>query len=329
MVVCHRCGKENQAHYKFCLGCGAELTANQDLGSLKTVAPNGGGGSGNPLPGIPAAAKMPEPVAVPRPATEAGPGSVGPRECPTCGATSLTKFCGECGGKMPDAEVREAQAAVKEPEEQVDASAAAILTLIRPDGSEGETVNLEEGTNVLGRNHSEVFASDGYLSPAHCELTIGPEGAFVNDTGSLNGVFVKMTEGQPINSGQIFRIGQELLRFDELMTPGVTEDGTEVMGSPNPGFWGRITVVIGNDVDGSSFPLLSDSISLGRERGDINFPDDGYVSGLHAQVARKDGSYILSDLGSSNGTFIRISKKTELFPGTFVLLGQQLFRFDR
>ena len=27
MIVCNRCGKENQDHYKFCLGCGAELTA--------------------------------------------------------------------------------------------------------------------------------------------------------------------------------------------------------------------------------------------------------------------------------------------------------------
>ena len=25
MIVCPRCSKENQDHYKFCLGCGAEL----------------------------------------------------------------------------------------------------------------------------------------------------------------------------------------------------------------------------------------------------------------------------------------------------------------
>ena len=25
MIVCSRCSKENQDHYKFCLGCGAEL----------------------------------------------------------------------------------------------------------------------------------------------------------------------------------------------------------------------------------------------------------------------------------------------------------------
>ena len=42
MTVCNRCGKENQDHYKFCLGCGAELTAPKpagggDMGMMKTM----------------------------------------------------------------------------------------------------------------------------------------------------------------------------------------------------------------------------------------------------------------------------------------------------
>ena len=32
MTVCNRCGKENQDHYKFCLGCGAELHRGQARG---------------------------------------------------------------------------------------------------------------------------------------------------------------------------------------------------------------------------------------------------------------------------------------------------------
>src|SRR5262245_58823437 len=40
MTVCNRCGKENQDHYKFCLGCGAELTAKApggDMAMMKTM----------------------------------------------------------------------------------------------------------------------------------------------------------------------------------------------------------------------------------------------------------------------------------------------------
>ena len=28
MIKCAKCGKDNQDHYKYCLGCGAELPAN-------------------------------------------------------------------------------------------------------------------------------------------------------------------------------------------------------------------------------------------------------------------------------------------------------------
>ena len=202
----------------------------------------------------------------------------------------------------------------------------AVMTLIRPDGSEGGSHNLREGVNKIGRNHGAIFESDGYLSPEHAELVINPTGTTVRDLGSLNGVFVRMTDEEEVKPGQIIRIGQELLRFDLIEPPAPLEDGTEVMGSPNPGYWGKITSIIGKGVDGSAFPLLGDSVTLGRERGDINFPDDGYVSGLHARLSARSGRVYLSDLGSSNGTFIKVHQERTLDKEGFVLLGQQLFR---
>jgi hypothetical protein len=113
-----------------------------------------------------------------------------------------------------------------------------------------------------------------------------------------------------------------------ITPPAPIEDGTEVMGSPNPGFWGRLSVIIGKEIDGSAYPLLGDAVTLGRERGDVNFPDDGYVSGLHARLSTRGGKFYLSDLGSSNGTFLKIRGERSLGSGAFVLLGQQLFRVN-
>ncbi len=204
----------------------------------------------------------------------------------------------------------------------------ATLTLIRPDGSEGGVFELKSGENKIGRTFAPIFENDGYLSPTHAELTVGPTSAVVKDLGSLNGVFVKMHDEEEITPTQVFRIGQELLRFDLVTPPEPMPDGTEVMGSPNPGYWGKITVIIGKEVDGSAFPLLGESITLGRERGEINFPDDGYVSGLHARVSTRDGRVYLTDLGSSNGTFFKIASERTLQNESFVLLGQQLFRLN-
>ncbi|HMF08846.1 MAG TPA: FHA domain-containing protein, partial [Thermoanaerobaculia bacterium] len=202
------------------------------------------------------------------------------------------------------------------------------LVLIRPDGSEGGTHPLQEGENLIGRGQGPLFDADAYLSPRHAEFGIGPNGVQIRDQRSLNGVFIKISGEEPLESGDIFRIGQELLRFEVISPPQPLEDGTEIMGTPNPGFWGRLSVIVGRDVDGSAFPLFGDAIVLGRERGDILFPEDGYVSGTHARISLRDGHVFLADLGSSNGTFLRLRHERTVPAGAFVLMGQQLFRLE-
>jgi pSer/pThr/pTyr-binding forkhead associated (FHA) protein len=265
----------------------------------------------------------------------AGPASAaGPRKCPQCGSDVPPnfKFCGVCGSAVasPPPAQPAAPAYGGGPSPGFGAAPAqqprAIITLIRPDGSEGGTFPLREGENKIGRDHGQIFENDGYLSPTHCDLIVAGNGAIVRDLDSLNGVFVRMTGEEEIQPGQIIRMGQELLRFDLLEPPTPLEDGTEVMGSPNPGYWGKITVIIGNGVDGSAYPLLGESVTMGRERGDINFPDDGYVSGLHARLSTRNGKVYLADLGSSNGTFLRVLGERKIAHDSFVLLGQQLFR---
>ena len=89
-----------------------------------------------------------------------------------------------------------------------------------------------------------------------------------------------------------------------------------------------LSIIVGPGIEGSAFPLMGDEIVLGRERGDILFSDDGYVSGTHAKISIRADGYYLSDLGSSNGTFVQLIAPRLLPTGTFVLMGQQLFRAD-
>ena len=81
------------------------------------------------------------------------------------------------------------------------------------------------------------------------------DGLVVRDLRSLNGVFVKIDSEEMLESGDIMRVGQELLRFEIISPPAPLEDGTEVAGTPNPGFWGRLSVIVGRDVDGSPSSL--------------------------------------------------------------------------
>jgi len=389
MTVCNRCGKENQDHYKFCLGCGAELTVPKpgggDMGMMKTMmadpgqSPNAGaplrgpsaampqplpappamgrqtgmpGGMGGPGPGMPGMppagplggpGAMPQPMGPPPGVPGFSPGfappaqATGMKRCPSCGSDvpASFRFCGTCGFRMDEGSAPNVMPTGPTPmggpmgaPMAMPQRARLSMTLIRPDGTEGGTHDLRPGENKLGRSFGPVFENDGYLSPVHALLDIRGQNGVVRDMDSLNGVFVKMTAEEELQSGQIIRIGQELLRYEIIPTPEPTADGTELMGSPNPGFWGKLTVIIGREVTGAAFPLLGDSVTLGRERGEINFPDDGYVSGLHARVTLRDGRVYLADLGSSNGTFIKVNGERAVGHDSFVLLGQQLFRLN-
>jgi pSer/pThr/pTyr-binding forkhead associated (FHA) protein len=252
--------------------------------------------------------------------------------CPNCGkqVASAFAFCGGCGHRMKGAPGAVAEAAIQRADAVAPAPARVgprgHLTLIRPDGTEGGVFALQEGENIIGRGHGTLFDADPYLSPKHAEFFLSEAGLEVRDHRSLNGVFVRITEEESLESGDCFRIGQELLRFDAINPLTPLEDGTEIIGTPNPGYWGRLSVVVGRDLDGPAFPLFDETARLGRERGDILFPEDGYVSGAHCQLAVHDGRVHLKDLGSSNGTFLRVRESRVVPSGSLMLMGQQLFR---
>jgi len=128
-----------------------------------------------------------------------------------------------------------------------------------------------------------------------------------------------------LKTGDIFRIGQEIIRFESLATQPPSPDGVARLGAPSKGYIGRIALVIGREEVGNAFPIPESGIQLGRERGDVLFPEDGYVSGLHCRLSWDGTALSLIDLGSSNGTFVRISEG-EFRSGDILLMGQQLFR---
>jgi len=209
------------------------------------------------------------------------------------------------------------------------ASTRGNLVLIRPDGSEGDVVALADITPI-GRQVGGIFGADLYLSPRHATLSFEGGQLFVKDEQSLNGVYVRIDRDAPVElrDGAIFRIGQELLRFNTIEPSQGSGDGVEIMGSPNPGFIGRLSLVIGRSTTANSFPIPPQGLHLGRERGDLIFPEDGYVSGLHARIHGDQGRVFLTDVGSSNGTFVRLSGKQAVRSGDLLLMGQQLFRAE-
>lgn len=204
-----------------------------------------------------------------------------------------------------------------------------MLTALRADGSEAGTYALPAVPEfTVGRDTGGIFAGDSYLSPRHAIFTIAPGSLKVKDVGSLNGVYKKLQRDMPVElrANDIFRIGQEIIRFETIEALPAAADGVERLGAPAKGYVGRISLVIGRDTSGNAYPVPEAGIHIGRERGDVLFPEDGYVSGLHCHLSYEGGKLFLTDLGSSNGTFLRIRSEVDVHSGDVLLMGQQLFR---
>src|SRR5438045_2339615 len=100
-----------------------------------------------------------------------------------------------------------------------------------------------------------------------------------------------------------FRLAQPPLHAAAARRPTA---GVERLGSPAEGYGGRLALVSGRETTGNAVPRPETGIHMGRERGDVLFPEDGYVSGLHGRILWESGKALLTDLGSSNGSFLRL-----------------------
>jgi pSer/pThr/pTyr-binding forkhead associated (FHA) protein len=231
------------------------------------------------------------------------------------------------------------------------------LVVILRDGSEGPSHPLGESTDI-GRTEGDiVIGDDYYISPRHARIA-GRGGVFtLRDLGSTNGVFVRIpfVQGdgdqahgparealseQPLGDQELFLVGQQVLRFEVVKHAdegyGVaSENATLLFGTPASPRYARLTQRTVEGVVRDVFHLHKAETVIGRESGDIVFTDDPFLSRRHATL-RVHGlsrpgdprTFGITDLGSSNGTFVRIRDEVRLRPSMQFRIGQQLFRFD-
>ena len=85
------------------------------------------------------------------------------------------------------------------------------------------------------------------------------------------------------------------------------------------------------DVKGKSFPIEQDEISLGRSSDNTIPLNNATVSGRHATITREGDSYVLRDLGSTNGTRVNsreVKDSVVLRPKDLVQVGSVEFLFN-
>lgn len=74
---------------------------------------------------------------------------------------------------------------------------------------------------------------------------------------------------------------------------------------PRPPALPRQLVVTEGSLQGTTITLGTSAITIGRAADCTLVIDDEFASGRHARISRVDGQWVLEDLGSTNGTYVR------------------------
>jgi pSer/pThr/pTyr-binding forkhead associated (FHA) protein len=236
------------------------------------------------------------------------------------------RFCGRCGAAVPP-EILQARTQFFG---QLQAPGKAKLILIRGEGVEGLSYQLNADEHVVGRDGQLVFSDDPFVSPRHANFFYRDDKLVVRDEGSVNGVYFRLKASIQIEPGDHFLAGEQVFRLDA--TPRGSDqpgpDGTYFYASPKHHSPFRVTQMLQGGGDGMTVCARGPSLQIGREGGDLNFPSDLYMSAAHCKIEESNGAFTLADTRSRNGTYVRLKSERELAHGDYVFIGRKLLRVE-
>ena len=243
--------------------------------------------------------------------------------CPRCDAKNPpgTPLCQRCGAPMTQGTlVMAASRPVSRPR--------VSLRVVRADGGPETQVALQGEQLVCGRRGDLPLADDPFVADQQARFFFSGSRLAVEDVGGGNGVFVRIRQERELSVGGELRVGRQRLLVEPVPAPTPGPGGVMPWGSPDPGMRFRVIQILEGGIRGAAFPLKDGDNLLGRENGDLAFPTDGFVSGRHATLSVRDDRLMVTDLHSSNGTFLRLSAPSFVDDGDQFLIGRQLVRVD-
>ncbi|MDW8106388.1 MAG: FHA domain-containing protein [Armatimonadota bacterium] len=243
--------------------------------------------------------------------------AIAPIECPICAEKNPPgeQYCVECGFLLSSAVPEATQPTGAYPKLR-DATGREFL--------------LKAGENLIGRDpSSDVLLTDGTVSRRHALIIIEDNRAYIQDLGSTNGTRLN---GELIGTERIPLPPNAELQFGSVVLTLELPEGFEtptVAAEVAP----PLAYLVNLADPSMRFPLYARPLRIGRRpTNDIVIPD-AYVSGQHATIEIVGSDVRITDLGSTNGTFINDTRITPNLPtpipaDAILTLGKTQFRVE-
>jgi pSer/pThr/pTyr-binding forkhead associated (FHA) protein len=199
----------------------------------------------------------------------------------------------------------------------------------------GDVVRIRGAETVVGRDRGDLqYPDDHLLSKKHARFFRDGEGRLaVEDLGTLNGTFLRVRTPMKLEHRDVLSVGHhvfrfELLRYEEKDDRTIEGDPlTKVQGVQGMAPRARIVKRQEEGFCGMPFFFGTHRYVLGRTEGTHRFTKDDLMSRRHAAIGFREGDYWLEDLGSQNGTFLRLRGVHVLHSGDVIRMGDQYFKY--
>jgi ABC transport system ATP-binding/permease protein len=203
----------------------------------------------------------------------------------------------------------------------------------------GREYSLVNRITTLGRSaNNDIVIADPKTSRRHMQIVFENGAYHAIDTGSANGFLVndQPVQRAQLQNGSVIAIGLVRIAFQLGERDNANQNYNKATsGNPVPGAEAVPTGLNIPPADESALPQIDlrgrPMTAIGREADSNQIVlDHPQISRHHLQVSQQNGSYIVTDLRSTNGTFVngqRIFAPTPLNDGDIINLGPFRFMF--
>ena len=171
-----------------------------------------------------------------------------------------------------------------------------------------EQFPISDGTTIGQRGADLSFPSAAMDSP-HARFLIADGQPLIEDLSARGGVYLQVMGAHILEQDDMIVIGSRLFKFlrhAEIAAALVQLDRETLQ-------------------RGERYPLGENEVRFGRTSGDYIFPHDRFMSRTHARVYRCDQKYLLEDLASRNGTYVKVRDKARIPLQARIWIGGEYF----
>jgi pSer/pThr/pTyr-binding forkhead associated (FHA) protein len=182
---------------------------------------------------------------------------------------------------------------------------------------------MRRGQLIIGRaQHCDLCLHDPQVSARHATIQQTPGGYVLTDLNSTNGTYVDGQRVQQVQlrGGERVRVGHSELLF--------SAEGAG-RAAPVAAAQARLALMVGQQ-EYARYTVPSGAILGGHSASPVPLNADAQVSRQHARLDFQSGQWLITDLNSTNGTYVngKQIRQQVLRAGDEIRLGNTIFRFD-